>query len=213
MIKIKCNVIREQKRFWSGCLFHPTDAVEDSWGKRILDRISSDKSIETVRVYAMLEDIVYIGEEGELKYDFRVSDLRLSYLLEKGFDLVIAYGGMPDCIAESGDFKTSVSKGSTRYKGKMWNSMPPKDYSVWEEVCYQYTKHNIEKFGIDVVSKWYLHCFNEPDFNHFFLREVSMDEVDYRVEIYTKLYEGFIKGVLRASNELKVGGPDRKSVV
>lgn len=207
MIKIKSNVIREQKRFWSGCLFHPTDAVEDSWGKRILDRISSDKSIETVRVYAMLEDIVYIGEEGELKYDFRVSDLRLSYLLEKGFDLVIAYGGMPDCIAESSDFKTSVSKGSTRYKGKMWNSMPPKDYSVWEEVCYQYTKHNIEKFGIDVVSKWYLHCFNEPDYNHFFLREVSMDEVDYRVEIYTKLYEGFIKGVLRASNELKVGGP------
>lgn len=207
MINVKSSVIREQKKFWNGCLFHPTDAVEDSWGKRILDRISDDGSIDTVRVYAMLEDIVYLGEEGELKYDFRVSDLRISYLLEKGFDLVIAYGGMPDCIAESTDNKMAISKNKTRYKGKMWNSNPPKDYSVWEEVCYQYTKHNIEKFGLDVVSRWYLHCFNEPDFNHFFLKEISMDEVDYRVEIYTKMYEGFIKGVLRASNGLKVGGP------
>ena len=90
MVKIKNSVIREQKRFWSGCLFHPTDAVEDSWGKRILDRISADKAIDTVRIYAMLEDIVYLGEDGEIRYDFRVSDLRLSYLVERGFNLVIS---------------------------------------------------------------------------------------------------------------------------
>ena len=74
MIKIENSVTRRQKNFWSGCLFHPTEAIEDSWGKRILDRIAKDKAIKSVRVYAMLEDIVYLGEEGELKYDFRVSD-------------------------------------------------------------------------------------------------------------------------------------------
>ena len=157
MITIGNEIIREQKKFWNNCIFHPTDAMEDPWGKRILDRIADDKSIDTVRIYSMFEDIVYIGEDGELKYDFRISDLRLDYLVEKGFNVLIAYGGMPDCIAASTDNKTSCSKGKTRYKGKLWNSMPPKDYKIWEEICYQYTKHIVERYGIDVVSKWFQH--------------------------------------------------------
>lgn len=207
MIKIENSVTRRQKNFWSGCLFHPTDAIEDSWGKRILDRIAKDKAIKSVRVYAMLEDIVYLGEEGELKYDFRVSDTRLSYLVENGYDLVISYSGIPDCISQSTEFKTSVSKGKVRYKGKMWNTMPPKDYSLWEEICYEYTKHNIEKFGIETVSRWYLHCFNEPDVRSFFCYNIPKTETDARATEYCKLYEAFATGVLRASESLKIGGP------
>ncbi|MBE6645558.1 MAG: hypothetical protein E7612_09340, partial [Ruminococcaceae bacterium] len=207
MIKIKNQVIREQKNFWNDCIFHPTDAVEDSWGKRILDRMSEDKSIDTVRIYAMLEDIVYLGEEGEIKYDFRISDLRLDYLVERGYNILIAYGGIPDCIAMPGGVKTSVSKNKTRYKGKLWNSMPPKDYKVWEEICYQYTKHIVERYGIDVVSKWYLHCFNEPDHVGFFLSHLDRTEVGARLSAYCPLYEGFVRGVLRAEEQLHIGGP------
>ena len=65
MIKIGNEVLRKQKNFWNHCLFHPTDAVEDSWGKRILDRMAADGSIKTVRIYAMLEDIVYLNENDE----------------------------------------------------------------------------------------------------------------------------------------------------
>ena len=80
MITVGNNVIKNQKNFWNNCIFHPTDAVEDSWGKRILDRIAKDKSINKVRVYAMFEDIVYYDDEGKVAYDFRLSDLRLDYL-------------------------------------------------------------------------------------------------------------------------------------
>ena len=38
--------------------------MEDAWGKRILDKMSEDNAIDTVRIYAMLEDIVYIDENG-----------------------------------------------------------------------------------------------------------------------------------------------------
>ncbi len=37
MIQIHQSVLRRQKNFWNNCLFHPTDAVEDPWGRRILD--------------------------------------------------------------------------------------------------------------------------------------------------------------------------------
>ena len=49
----------------------------------------------------MFEDIVYLNEKNELQFDFRLSDLRLDYMIEKGFDLLLSYGGIPDCIAKS----------------------------------------------------------------------------------------------------------------
>ena len=110
MIRISNETIKKQKNFWNAAIFHPTDAVEDPWGKRIIDRMATDQAIHTIRVYSMFEDIVYWDENGKLCYDFRVSDLRLDYLTSLGLNLLIAYAGMPDCIADSTANKSSVSK-------------------------------------------------------------------------------------------------------
>lgn len=207
MIKIKKEVLRKQEKFWNGCVFHPTDAVEDPWGRRILDQMSIDGAIDTVRIYSMFEDIVYYDGAGKLCYDFRLSDLRLDYLTEKGFKLIIAYAGIPDCIASSTENKTSVSKGKTRYKGKMWNSAPPRDYALWEEICYQYTRHNIERYGIETVSRWRCQCFNEPDVHAFWMSQLDPKDYAPRLAEYCKLYDYFQRGVRRASEQVPVGGP------
>ena len=207
MIRIENRVLRTQKNFWNHCLFHPTDAVEDAWGRRILDRMAKDRAVRSIRVYAMLEDIVYIGEEGELKYDFRLSDLRLDYLVGLGYDLVLAYAGIPDCLASSLDGRTSNAKGGTRYKGKMWNTAPPKDISLWEEVCYEYTKHLVERYGEGMLSRWRCHCFNEPDEPSFFLANLTKEDVGERVDAYFPMYEAFVRGVRRATASIPVGGP------
>jgi len=210
MIRIENKILKKQPNFWNQCLFHPTDAIEDPWGKRILDRIAADGAIRTVRIYTMFEDIVYMDENDKLCYDFRVSDLRLDYMVEKGYDLLLAYGGMPDCIAASVANKTSVSKNKTRYKGKMWNSAPPKDYAVWEEICYQYTRHIVERYGMETVSKWRCQCFNEPDIPQFFLSELPGTEeatMQYRLPAYCKMYEAFERGVRRVSDDILIGGP------
>jgi len=207
MIKIHKEVLRNQPNFWSNCLFHPTDAVEDPWGKRILDRMAQDKAIKTVRIYTMFEDIVYLDEEGGLQFDFRVSDLRLDYLLEQGYELLLAYAGMPDCIASSTANKTNVSKKKTRYKGKLFNTAPPKADELWEEICYQYTKHNVERYGIQRVSRWRCQCFNEPDIPEFFLSELPRECIRERVEAYCGMYDAFQRGIRRVSERIPVGGP------
>lgn len=193
--------------FWNHCLFHPTDAVEDPWGKRILDRMAKDGSIKSVRIYAMLEDIVYLDGEDNLAFDFRLSDLRLDYLIEKGYSPLIAYAGMPDCIAERTQGAESNSKNKTRYKGKLFNTNLPYDFALWEEVCYRYTMHNIERYGIEAMADWRLTCFNEPDAKGFFLSSVPNEDIKTRVEAYATLYEAFSRGVRRASDRLKIGGP------
>ena len=207
MIKIGNEIIKKQDNFWSTALFHPTDAVEDPWGRRIIDRLAADQSIHTIRVYSMFEDIVYLDEDGKLCYDFRLSDLRLDYLTSLGFKLLVAYAGMPDCIAASTSNKTSVSKNKTRYKGKMWNTSVPRDYALWEEICYEYTKHNIERYGEDVVAKWQLQCFNEPDVAAFFMGDVHEDQWEIRCAEYCKLYKAYENGIRRASEKMTIGGP------
>ena len=99
MINIKKSVIKQQENFWNNCIFHPTDGIEDFWGKRILDRMADDKAINMIRIYTMFEDIVYEDMDGNICYDFRVNDLRLDYLAENGYDLLLTFATLPACIA------------------------------------------------------------------------------------------------------------------
>lgn len=206
MILIENKIQRQLKNFWNHCHFHPTDAIEDPWGKRILDRFAQDGAIRTVRVYAMLEDVVYTDEKGTLCYDFRLTDLRLDYLVEQGFDILLSYNFMPECIARDKNATSTVCKNSTRYKGKVINTSVPVDYALWEEVCYEYTAHIVQRYGIDRVSKWHLQCWNEPDLWLFFMATEDKTRNDLRLKEYCKLYRAYERGLRRASEKLCIGG-------
>ena len=43
----------------------------------------------------------------------------------------------------------------------------PKDYKKWEELCYQVTKHLIEKYGRQEVESWWFELWNEPDIGYW----------------------------------------------
>lgn len=201
--------VRDLKNFWNNFHFHPTDAIEDDWGRRILDKAALDNAADTVRMYAMLEDIVSIDGSGKLVYDFTLNDQRIDYMIEKGFNLLISYNFIPPCIAENADLQSNVSKNKTRYKGKMIVTSRPKDYALWEEICYEYTKHIVEKYGLETVSKWYLQCFNEPDIKRFFLGDLedTPENTKIRLKEYLNLYRGFQSAAKRVSEKLKIGGP------
>lgn len=198
------KIIKTQKNFWNNFLFHPTDGVEDDWGYKILKHISEDKAAKNVRIYSMFEDIVSIDENGNFKYDFTLNDIRIDRLLECGFTPLIAYGVVPACIALDPNMNNGVSHNAKRYKGKKYITSIPKDYSLWEEICYEYTKHIVERYGIEEVSKWHIQCLNEPDSPLFFLPYATPEE---RNREYFKLYCAFERGVNRVSREIKIGGP------
>lgn len=210
MIEINCtNVIGRMHNFWNNVHFHPTDAIEDDWGKAILDSIARDGVAETVRMYAMLEDIVSMDANGNLKYDFTENDLRLDYMISKGFNILLTYNFLPLCLAEDNDHFQHANKRGTRYKGKMICTSRLKDDSLWEEVCYRYTEHIIERYGVETVEKWYLECYNEPDIPVFFVTELGQPPIntEKRVQEYLRLYRGFSRGVKRVDTRLRIGGP------
>lgn len=195
---------REVKRirnFWGNIHFHPTDAAEDHWGRRILDSVADDKIARYVRLYVMTEDIVDSDENGNLIYDFSESDRRLDYMVEKGFDLLLCFAYMPTCIASD---KMLVSD-FLRYKGKRINISQPTDYSLWSEVCRRCTEHFIERYGRERVERWYFHCWNEPDIEIFWMKGCT--DPNERVRQYCALYDAFADGVRAVSEKIRIGGP------
>jgi xylan 1,4-beta-xylosidase len=206
-IDIHSSEKRQILNFWNHIHFHPTDAIEDAWGQRILDRVAQDGAAQYVRMYAMLEDIVKLDDKGNLVYDFSEGDVRIDYLLQKGFKLLLSYNFTPPCISENPAETSSVSKNATRYKGKMINIAKPKDYGLWEEICYRYTEHIVARYSWPTVSAWYLQCYNEPDIPAFFLKNVPSDQAVLRANEYTNLYRGFARGIKRVNPGLRIGGP------
>ena len=195
--------------FWNCIHFHPTDAIEDEWGQKILNDVAADGAAHLVRMYAMLEDIVTRDENGKLQFDFTENDVRMDYMVSKGFNLLLSYNFIPACMARNKGLQSNMAKNKTRYKGKMIITSPPTDYAEWEEVCYRYTCHILERYGVDRVKNWYLQCLNEPDIPQFWMGDMdrSTESTAIRLREYCALYDGFEAGIRRANEDLKLGGP------
>ena len=211
MINISNEKIRDIINFWNNIHFHPTDAIEDEWGQEFLKEISKDNVAKTVRLYAMFEDIYSLDENGNLIENYKDNDTRLDFLLKEGFNPLVCYAYMPKFLATDASLTQTNSNKKLRYKGKVIITSEPKDYDVWEDLCYRYTKHIVDRYGEKEVSKWRLQCWNEPDLHNFFFSNLDMSDesVSIREKAYFKLYKKFASGVLRVSNDLLIGGPSQ----
>jgi len=194
------------QNFWNNIHFHPTDAVEDTWGQRILDIIASKNMAQYVRLYTMFEDIVTRDYSGRLHFDFTEQDRRLDYMVGKGFKLLLCFNFMPQCMAA----EPNILSGP-RYKNKRFCRSEPSDYAEWSEVCAEQVRHLIERYGIEEVSRWYFHCWNEPDLG-FWLDDGHYYDCEKKgntrkLEEYCKLYDYFAEGVKSVSPRLRIGGP------
>ena len=181
--------IKKVKNFWNHIHFHPTDAIEDLWGQKILDSASKDSAAKMVRMYAMLEDAVSEDENGNLIYDFTDTDIRIDYMVSKGFKLLICMNFLPRAIAKD----KNIVSANQRYKGKHIYTSVPSDYRLWQEICEKYVSHLVERYGEKLVSSWYFHCWNEPNCSGYWMSDCEdWEEVTNE---YLKLYDFFAEGV------------------
>ncbi|MBQ2764951.1 MAG: hypothetical protein IJF43_07950, partial [Firmicutes bacterium] len=132
MIRVFCDKKeKDLKNFWGHIVFHPTNAIEDDWGKLFLDKIADDGAAKTVRIYAMFEESVTLDENGEMVFDFSLNDKRIDYLVSKGFDILLVYAFIPPWLSAE---QTDALK-KPRYKGSIFYRSYPSDYSKWQEIC------------------------------------------------------------------------------
>lgn len=147
-------------------------------------------------------DMYTEDKDGKPIYNWTVVDRIIDTHLKNGVRPYLQLGFMPEAM--------SSAKPGTPYQHNWrpgfayeliaggWTA-PPKDYAKWQELAYQWTRHNVERYGAEEVKRWYFQVWNEP--NSTFYWTGTLEE-------FNKLHDHAIAGIRRALPEARVGGPD-----
>jgi xylan 1,4-beta-xylosidase len=149
---------------------------------------------EYVRFHAIFHDEVGIyGEDaqGHPLYNFSYVDQIYDGLLANGVRPFIELSFMPKQLAAD---KNALH--SFWYKQ---NVSPPKDWNKWDDLITQFTKHLVDRYGIDEVAKWYFEVWNEPNLDFW--------GGDPKQATYFDLYDHTARALKTVSPRLRVGGP------
>jgi xylan 1,4-beta-xylosidase len=132
-------------------------------------------------------------------YDWTIVDRIFDTYLERGLKPYVEIGFMPKALSIKPDPYqhrwTPTAKYDEIYTG--W-SYPPKDYTKWAELVYQWAKHCGEKYGQAEVERWYWEVWNEANIGYW--RGTPQE--------FLKLHDYAIDAVRRAVPGARVGGPD-----
>lgn len=140
--------------------------------------------------------------DGNPVYDWTIADSIIDTYLRNGVHPYLQIGFMPQALSSAPagtPYQHSWRPGFTYdLIAGAWNA-PPKEYAKWEELAYQWTRHNIERYGRAEVAKWYFEVWNEPN-GHVYWTGTHED--------FFKTHDYAIAGIRRALPEARVGGAD-----
>lgn len=134
---------------------------------------------------------------GNPVYNFAIVDLIFDTYLERGLKPFVQLGFMPEALSVHPQDYPKNPPPDTLVQPGCGFSYPPKDYAKWGELCRQWAKHCVEKYGRAEVEQWWWEVWNEP--NIFYWKGTR--------EEYFKLYDYAVDGVRRALPTARVGGP------
>jgi xylan 1,4-beta-xylosidase len=141
-------------------------------------------------------------KDGQPVYNWSVVDRIIDTYLARGVRPYLQIGFMPEALSSAPEDVPYQHSWRPGFDYKLiatgW-TYPPKSYEKWGELVYQWTLHNIERYGRDEVQKWYFEVWNEP--NSKFYWQGSPED-------FYRLHDVAIAAVRRALPTARVGGPD-----
>ena len=137
--------------------------------------------------------------QGKPIYDWTIVDRIFDAGLAGGVKPYVQIGCMPKALSTNPEpYQHEWRPGfpyNDIYTG--W-AYPPKDYTKWAELVYQWVKHCVERYGRAEVESWYWQVWNEPNIGYW---KGTREE-------FRKLHDHAIDAVRRALPTARVGGPD-----
>jgi xylan 1,4-beta-xylosidase len=160
--------------------------------RRDLESMKSATGIRYVRFHAIFDDEVgtYSEEQAQPVYNWSYVDQIYDGLLDNGVRPFVEMSFMPRALA------ASLTPHAFWYRPL---PSPPKDYSKWEDLVYNFVKHLVDRYGENEVSQWYFEVWNEPNID-FWTGEPKQ-------ATYFELYDHAARAVKRVNAQLRVGGP------
>jgi len=162
--------------------------------RRDLREVKQVTGLQYVRFHAIFHDEVGVydeDEKGKPVFNFSYVDQIYDGLLANGVRPFLELSFTPKKLASS-----PAALHAFWYKQ---NVSPPKDYAKWDDLITQFTKHLIDRYGIDEVAKWYFEVWNEPNIDFW--------AGDPHQSTYFELYDHTARALKAVNPRLRVGGP------
>ena len=147
-------------------------------------------------------DIYKEDADGKPIYDWTVVDRIIDTYRANGVRPYLQLGFMPKALSSA---PASVPYQHSWRPGYSYDLIsggwgyPPKDYGKWRELIYQWTLHNVQRYGRKEVETWYFEVWNEANGPAYW--KGTHEE-------FYKLHDFAVDGVRRALPTARVGGPD-----
>jgi xylan 1,4-beta-xylosidase len=161
--------------------------------RRDLREVKEATGFEYVRFHAIFHDEVGLYDEdasGKPVYNFSYVDQIYDGLLENHVRPFVELSFMPRKLA------------AQPVEQAFWYHpivAPPKNWDLWGDLITQFTKHLVDRYGIDEVSQWYFEVWNEPNLDFW--------AGDPKQETYFHLYDVAARAIKGVNPRLRVGGP------
>ncbi|WP_069658968.1 GH39 family glycosyl hydrolase [Arcticibacter eurypsychrophilus] len=182
-------------------------------GKKLLTEISQLSKVPVfVRVHSLLvtgdgEAALKWGSTNAYTEDKKGNPIYNWTIVDKIFDTFIERGMKP--IAQIGFMPEALSTNPEPYRhhwkpGDNYNDIytgwayPPKDYTKWSALIYEWVKHSKARYGQKEVESWYWELWNEPNIGYW----------KGTTEEYLMLYDYSANAVKRALPTARIGGPE-----
>ncbi|HEV2211630.1 MAG TPA: glycosyl hydrolase family 39 [Verrucomicrobiae bacterium] len=167
-------------------------ALRDAY-QRDLRQVKAITGVSYVRFHAILHDELGVYDEdaqGRPRYNFSYVDQIYDGLLAQGVRPFIELSFMPRKLA------------ARDMPHPFWykpNVSPPKDWAKWDGLITEFTKHLVERYGKEEVSRWYFEVWNEPNLDFW--------GGDPKQATYWELYDHTARALKAVLPSARVGGP------
>src|SRR5438270_5880694 len=100
-------------------------------------------------------------------YGWRIIDHIFDTYLHAGAKPFVEICFMPKALSSKPQpYRPTWIPGAANKDYSIGWSYPPRDYSKWGELVYQWVRHSIENYGQQQVESWYWEVWNEPDISY-----------------------------------------------
>ena len=134
---------------------------------------------------------------GAAVYNWGILDQIFDIWRERGLRPFVEVGFMPEALSIHPQDYPQHPPPNEKVSPGLGFSYPPRDYRKWSELCFQWARHCLERYGADQIEQWRWEVWNEPN---IFYWKASPEE-------YHKLYDFAVQGIRRALPHAVVGGP------
>ncbi|WP_298741785.1 beta-xylosidase [uncultured Chitinophaga sp.] len=182
-------------------------------GKKLLTEISR---LSNVSVYVRVHSLLVSGDgkaalkwgstnaytedaSGKPIYDWTIIDKIFDTYIERGMKPIAQIGFMPEALSVKPSPYRHHWQPDHAYDDIFtgW-AYPPKDYTKFATLVYEWVKHSVTRYGKAEVESWYWELWNEPNISYW----------KGTTEEYIKLYDYVADAVKRALPSARIGGPE-----